>query len=176
MGSPKALLAYKQHTFVENLISVFAGMAEDVIVVVGQDRAEIGERARGARVIVNDQPEQGQISSLRLGLEAVPGDHEGAFFCPVDIPAVDRSTIEALMERANDAAIIVPQYQGKHGHPVLVARSLFDEFRIVGITARDVMHANRPRTLFVDVDDPGILKDVDTPEDYRQLLSSEVSC
>ena len=99
-------------------------------------------------------------------------------FVPVDCPAPEPETVARVAEvfRARDPRIqfVVPQYHGKHGHPVCATRTIAAEILALpaAAQARDVVHGHVSDTLYLDVDDPGILTDVDNPERYRQLAEN----
>src|ERR1700689_1822455 len=96
-------------------------------------------------------------------------------FVAVDCPAEVQETVghKAEVFRARDPRIqfVVPQYRGKHGHPVCATRTIAAEILALPATAqaRDVVHRHVADTLYVDVEDAGILTDVDDPERYRRL-------
>jgi len=176
MGSPKALLDYRGETFLNRLIRVLSGVCDPVIVVLGYHAGVIRESAAGrAQFVVNPAPERGQLSSLQTGLAAVPPESGGFLFVPVDSPAAEAETVKgvtgAFAKRNASTLLVVPQFHGKHGHPVCAAMSLKDELLALPATAqaREVIHLHRAETLYVDVEDPGILADVDHPEDYLRL-------
>ena len=176
MGSPKALLDYRGETFVGRLVRVLASVADPVIVVLGYNvesiRPAIDPRAR---IVINPAPERGQLSSLQTALAELPDSAEGFLFVPVDCPAAEHETVvgvtAAFRGRASGIHLVVPQYRGKHGHPVCASRDIAAEILALPSTAqaRDVIHKHVPDTLYIDVDDPGILTDVDDPERYRRL-------
>jgi molybdenum cofactor cytidylyltransferase len=155
MGSPKALLEFQGETFVDRLIRCFSSCCSPVIVVLGHEPEMIraGVRAAGKSMFVlNPDYQFGQFSSMQCGLKAVPGDAEGVAFMPVAIP----------------------QYAGRHGHPVWIAQRLIPEFLALppDAQARTVIHRHAREIEYIDVADPGILDDVDDPEAYRRLLES----
>jgi molybdenum cofactor cytidylyltransferase len=170
MGSPKALLPLGEATFLERAIHAFGNSCDPVLIVVSPGREDLHGTAGRARVITNPEPERGQLSSLQCGLAEVPADSEAVAFCPVDYPNVKPATVAALIAALDgNAAIAVPRFKDQHGHPVLVRRAIMDELLALSplSTAREVIHRHASQTAYVDVDDPGILLDVDTPEDYR---------
>jgi molybdenum cofactor cytidylyltransferase len=177
MGADKALLAYRGRTFLETLAATLgeAGI-ERVAVVLGCHAEEIRRAVSlpGAEMIVNRDYARGQTSSLQAGLRGLEGaDLEAVVLCLVDHPAVSAATIRTLLQsfRESAAPVVIPTYQGRRGHPVLLARTLFDELLRLGAedAANVVVRAHRAATRFVEVDDPGILVDVDDPETYRTL-------
>jgi CTP:molybdopterin cytidylyltransferase MocA len=177
MGSPKALLDYQGELFLNRLIRVLGAVCDPVIAVLGYHADAIRARAIGnVQFVVNPDPERGQLSSLQTGLAAVPRDVEGFLFTPVDSPAVRESTLHQLVERFRDrkaaTQFVIPRYEGKRGHPVFAAAPLLAEFLDLPLTAqaKDIVHAYVPRTEYVDVDDPGILADIDDRAAYEQLV------
>jgi len=178
-GSPKALLEYRGETFVGRLVRVLTGQCDPVIVVLGYHAERIRPSIEGrARVVTNPSPERGQLSSLQTALTELPASAEGFLFIPVDCPAAEPETVEhvtaAFRGRASRIHLVVPQYRGKHGHPVCASRDIASEILALPATAqaRDVVHRHVPDTLYLDVDDAGILTDVDDPERYRRLAES----
>ena len=177
MGSPKALLDYRGETFLNRLIRVLGKECNPVIAVLGYHADAIQAQAAGkVQLVVNPYPERGQLSSLQTGLAAVPQDVEGFLFTPVDSPAVKETTLRQLVVRFQgkkfQTQFVIPRYEGKRGHPVFAAPSLLGEFLALPqmAQAKDIVHACVPRTEYVDVDDPGILADIDDREAYRELV------
>jgi molybdenum cofactor cytidylyltransferase len=180
MGSPKALLDYRGETFIERLVRVLASVCDPVIVVLGYHAITIRPRVEAtATVAINPAPERGQLSSLQTGLGTLPAEAEGFLFTPVDSPAVEVETVERLaaeFERRDPATLLViPRIDLGHGvqrgHPIFASRVIGDEFLALPVTAKpsEVIHRHVPRTVYVDVKDPGILTDIDDPEAYRRL-------
>jgi molybdenum cofactor cytidylyltransferase len=172
MGSPKALLPLRGETFADLLIETFSRYCNPVILVLGHDadllRSGIRRKA-SARLVINDEYRTGQISSLQCGLRAVPSGASGIVFTLVDHPNVRPETMEALL--AAGAPIAIPRFDGRRGHPVFIARELIPEFLNLPSngTARDVVDRHRAEVRYIDVNDPGILQDVDDPEAYRRI-------
>ena len=180
MGSPKALLDLDGETFLDRLIRIFQPHCARVIVVLGYhaDVIRAGtRRASEVEFVLNPEPERGQLSSLKCGLAAVPENGSAVMFTPVDYPRVQPSTVDALAgaleQSGEETAIIVPRHLGKNGHPVCVRHGLLPTFLDLpdDAIARDTIHQNIHRTMYLDVDDAGILRDIDDPESYRELLA-----
>ena len=174
MGTPKALLEYRGETFLDRLVRLLSARCSPVIVVLGAGAAEIRARARRPAVFaLNPEYRSGQTGSLQCGLRAVPAGADGVLFTLVDHPAVSPETIEALlaggaMERP---FVRVPRYRGARGHPVWFARELIPEFLALpeGAAANDLVRAHAARTEFLDLEDPGIVADIDDLQAYRDL-------
>jgi molybdenum cofactor cytidylyltransferase len=175
MGSPKALLDYRGETFVGRLIRVFSNVCDSVIVVAGVHAAAIEDAVAGrASVVVNPDPDRGQLSSLQTALVQLPKHCEGFLFTPVDCPTVDERTVATLADRlrAGDAAFVIPKFNGKRGHPVCARGSMIAEFLALPPTdeTRAVVNRHGNQIEYVDVDDAGVLADVDDLATYRQLV------
>ncbi len=178
MGAPKALLRYRGATFLETLVRLFAGRCSPVIVVLGAGAEEIQRRLPvptdvGRPIVaVNPNYGLGQLSSMQYGLRAVPSEADGVLFTLVDHPAISESTVEALLPGPDDRPLLrVPRYQGRRGHPIWFSRALIPEFLAepVGGAARDVVRRHSAGTEFLDLNDPGVLADIDDPAAYRSL-------
>jgi len=136
--------------------------------------------ANGASLVVNPEPKRGQFSSLQTGLQDVLNrGRDAALITLVDRPPVKRETIERLDE-AFDRALhqgkwaVVPEYQGKHGHPILAGREMIEAFlkAPASSSARDIQQAHQDKISYVAVEDPLVVANVDTPEQYSSLPQS----
>ena len=179
MGTPKALLDYHGETFLDRLIRVMGLATDPVIVVLGYHAARIRSATRRAATFaINPAPDRGQLSSLQTGLAALPGEVQGFAFIPMDCPVVQEETVArlaaALESRDAETLFVIPRRGDKRGHPVFAARQIADELLALpgDGQARDVVHRYVSRTRYIDVDDSGILADIDDPEAYRKLLEA----
>jgi len=182
MGRPKALLPIGADTFVVRLARAFieAGI-DELVVVAGPEwdtiESTLADARIPARVVENPRREQGQLSSLLVGLALAdkPGV-EAVVVGLVDVPLVSARTIVAVVEayRRTHAPIVRPSNGGRHGHPVLFARAMFDELRHAdpALGAKAVVRAHDQDLVNVPVDDAGACADIDTPADYARLIGS----
>jgi molybdenum cofactor cytidylyltransferase len=171
MGYPKALLRYREASFLDTLIGLFETRCSPVIVVLGAHAEQIRAGAsRPANFVVNANYRSGQTSSMQCGLRAVQPDAEGVLFTLVDHPAVAAATLDALLA-APRPLVRVPRYRDQRGHPIWFARDLIHEFLALPVdgAAREIVRAHADRTEFLDLDDPGIRADIDDPSAYAQL-------
>lgn len=191
MGQDKALLPWPpagvQHslrlsgqTFLSAAISSFLPYTEMVIVVAGNNVATIEPivYSQGASLIVNPEPKRGQFSSLRVGLhELLNRGRDAAIVTLVDRPPVSSATINLLREALSSAPAqtwaVVPEHDGKHGHPFIIGREMIEAFLKAPAesTARDVEHKNLAHIRYVPVDDPFTTLNIDTPQDYAALVA-----
>ena len=131
-----------------------------------------------ARFVENPGANTGQLSSILAGLEAADVHRtSGLLVTPVDAPLVTPATVAALlaMFSSTGASIVRAVYRGRHGHPVVFSRDVFESLRRADpdVGAKAVLRAHPDSIVNVDVDDAGVVGDVDTPEDYRALFGRE---
>jgi molybdenum cofactor cytidylyltransferase len=187
MGTDKALLPWPPpapgsppsgQTFLSAAILALAPFSERVIVVVGKNENNLmpAVYANGASLVQNPEPDRGQFSSLQVGLrEVLSHGRDAAMVTLVDRPPASTTTLETLcsafIEAANNIWAVVPEYNGKHGHPFLVAREMIEAFLKAPptATARDIEHQNLQHVTYLAVDDPLVTMNVDTPEQYAAL-------
>ncbi len=181
MGRPKALLPIgsTRETFLERVMRTLkdAGI-EEVVVVVGADAAAIRQGApssSGVRIVDNPDWEQGQLTSLLAGLRSIDTAHaSGVLMTLVDVPLVTAATVRSLIavQRERNAPIVRPVSNGRHGHPVIFGRALFDELQRAdpAAGAKPVMRAHAAGMIEVPVDDEGAFTDIDTREDYERWI------
>ncbi len=175
MGFPKALLSYHDETFLDTLIGLFGRHCSPVIVVLGAHADRIRREAqRPAIFVVNPHFERGMTTSLQCGLRAVPAAADGVLLTLVDHPAVTPATLDLLLAGPRPL-LRIPRYRDKRGHPVWFSRALIPEFLALteDAAARDVVHSHFPEAEFLDLDDPGIVADIDDRAAYQELLSRE---
>ncbi|MGJ5817668.1 nucleotidyltransferase family protein [Paludibaculum fermentans] len=178
MGRPKPLLDFHGETFLDRQIALFRTVCSPVIAVLGHAAAEIAAGlaySDHATLVLNPLPARGQLSSLQCGLRALP-PCSSVFFLPIDSPGVQPGTLQQLLAALHaspEASLVIPRQSGRRGHPVLMRYTLIPEFLALdpSATAREVIHAHRGATRYVDVEDPGILLDIDDPAAYQALLA-----
>lgn len=186
MGKPKALLDFGGKPALTRILETArkAGVHK-LLVVLGKQADEIraGADLAGCQVLINPEPERGQLSSIQLGMSKLDFATDAALVWPVDCPLVraeDVAALQAAYVKGRQALmrIFVPTHGGKRGHPMLVDigfRQPFMELK-AGQSARAVMDANPTQVKEVPVANTGVLLDIDTPQDYalaRKLWESE---
>ena len=181
IGQPKALLRIEGVTFVRRLLDTLRDAAvADAVVVVRPDADDVIREislAGFGRAIVNSDPTRGQLSSLVVGLDAIDDGPRvvAALVTLVDVPLVSAATVSALIARVphSSASILRATCGRRHGHPVVFKRAVFDALRHAdpGEGAKAVVRAHAVED--VEVDDPGVVRDVDTLEDYRRLAGGD---
>jgi molybdenum cofactor cytidylyltransferase len=179
MGTSKALLDAGGRSFLSAVVgALFGGGCDPVLVVVAPGQETEGRKARaaGATVLLNPEPGEGPITSLRLALAALPSGAEGVAFCPVDHPLLQAETVARLLEvfDAGDAPVVLPTMEGRRGHPALFRSTVFSHLMDPALEggARTVVHRFAGAAAMVEVADRGAVTDVDTPAAYREAFGS----
>lgn len=179
MGRPKGLLPIEGRSFLRRTVSTLRnGGCDPVLVVVAEGERELADEATsaGARVLMNPAPGEGPVTSLRIAIDALRGSVDGLVYLPVDHPLVRPGTVARLLgaARTSDALLTLPTHGGKRGHPALFSAPLFPELRDPALEggARTVVHRHLSDALLVEVDDPGVLMDIDTPSAYESALAA----
>ncbi|HEX3646025.1 MAG TPA: nucleotidyltransferase family protein [Vicinamibacterales bacterium] len=182
MGRAKATLPVGDgHTFLTRIIRTLldAGV-DDVIVVLGHDAdliaSSFSESGLPARFVVNHDYDRGQLSSLVAGLNAVDRPGVAAVLLTlVDVPLVSESTVRAVIDRyrRTHAPIVRPTSGDRHGHPLLIDRSVFDALRAAdpAAGAKPVVRAHASAVGDIAIEDEGAFLDVDTEEEYRKTIA-----
>jgi molybdenum cofactor cytidylyltransferase len=182
MGRDKALLPWAGTTFLSATIERLKPYTQLVIVVAGANAKTLAPEvyARGGFLVTNPEPERGQFSSLRVGLQEVLNrGRDAAVVTLVDRPPASKETMETLMQsfgkhlRGDDGKwAIVPEVDGKHGHPIAISREMIEAFLRAPetTTARDVEHANQKHVQYLPVQDRNVIANINTPEDYQALV------
>ena len=193
MGTDKALLPWPPvapgtapgtKTFLSAAIQALSPISDLVIVVAGKNEANLAPvvYAEGGFLVRNPTPEREQFSSLQVGLhEVLNRGRDAALITLVDRPPVTATTLETLHEAfasavANGKWAVVPEYKGRHGHPIFAGREMIEAFlrAPVSSNAREIEHQHREQIEYVPVDDPRITMNVDTPQDYAAQLAGHV--
>ncbi|MGO9862459.1 MAG: NTP transferase domain-containing protein [Terriglobales bacterium] len=187
MGREQALLPWPPQpagaalggTFLSAAIRMLLPHVDLVLVVAGKNEAALAPvvYANGASLVVNPDPSGGQFSSLRIGLqEVLSRGRDAAMVTMGDRPPVRMETIGKLEAAFEQAATrrkwaVIPEYQGTHGHPILVGRELMEAFLRApeSSNAQEVERAHQNEIEYVPVDDPLVTISVNTPEDYASL-------
>ena len=179
MGEAKQLLRLGESTVLGRTIeNVRRSAVNEIVLVLGASAETIRHRLpasllQGLKVVVNPLYEQGMASSLRAGLGALDPQIDAALIVLADQPFVRPETLDQLgrKHRQTQAQIVIPSYQGRRGNPVLLDRSVFAQvMALEGDTGcRALFGSHQERTVNLEVEDEGILLDLDNQEDYERL-------
>ncbi len=175
MGSPKLILPLGDETVVEKVIGLFRqARVNEIVVVLGHGAQTVLPHLAnsGSKWVINDEYRSGMFSSVRKGAAAIAGKCRGFFVLPADMPLVKPDTLKTLMAAFGEEGKLVfrPCHNGRHGHPPLISSSLIPAIlEFPGAGGLRAFFARLERSVAdIECDDPGILEDLDTPEDYRR--------
>ncbi len=175
-GRPKQLLPFGGRTLVEHALDILLqSPVDEVIVVLGAHAEEIAPLVQKprVRVVLNPRWEQGQSTSLRAALDALPPECEAMIFAPCDMPWIPPALIGEIIAvwQATGKPLVATMGGQVRGIPALIAREIFDELK--GIPGdqgcRVLIRGNPERVAHVHAD-PNLLTDIDTPEEYERAI------
>lgn len=182
MGRAKATLPIDERdTFLSRIVRTFleAGI-DDVVVVLGHDAEHIADSFTTsllpARFALNRDYDRGQLSSIKTGLALIdrPGI-AGMLLTLVDVPLVSETTVRSIVGRfrTSGAPVVRPVHGSRHGHPILIARSLFDLVRSSDEQQglKPIVRAQASPAGDVEVNDEGAFVDIDTMDEYRRTVT-----
>lgn len=182
MGSPKMLLPWGDKTILEHVIAVFAKAGiDDIVVVTGGAREQVEAlilecgKKFAVRSVYNESYLTGDmLSSIQCGLRGLLEKGSGAAMIGLgDQPQVQERSVRLLYEAhlQTQSPLVVPSFHMRRGHPWIVARGLWKEVLAMQSTQtpRDFLNAHTQEIQYVEMDNSGILEDLDTPEDYLKF-------
>jgi len=171
MGSPKALLPFQGRPFLEHLLDIARHPRIAVRrVVLGAHAEPIAKEValNPDEVVLNEQWEKGQLSSIRSAIRSLPPGTDGIIVFLIDHPLISRNLVDGLVEQfyATRAPIVLPVFEGRRGHPVIFSAALYAELEKASdnIGARSVVwaheaeiseHITMEQGCVVNLNDPG---------------------
>lgn len=170
----KPLLCLGGSTVIHSTIKALrAAGADTIIVVTGYQSVVLERRLKTDSVIFvkNERYAQSDmLASLKMGLAALPDDSNQVFVTPADVPLVSAETLQKMMNTPGE--VVRPTYQGRGGHPLLLrGRAVERTLNWEGPNGlKGLLGSHTVEVVSVDTQDPGILMDADTPQDYKALL------
>jgi molybdenum cofactor cytidylyltransferase len=178
MGSPKWSLPFGETSLLSHVCGLYSGLGIKIFAVVDKKAEKELEKPgsqyslpSGVNVIANPKPERGMFSSVQLGIDAAMSQGANAVLVhPVDIPLVQKETVSALLQ-SKKGKIRIPVFEDKQGHPVFIDGSIavwIPDAPSKG-NLRDILLKHETQIERIAVNDAGILKDMDTKEDYERL-------
>ncbi len=178
MGRFKLTLPWGQTTVIGQVVATLtAARLKDVVIVTGHRAAEIEAALTGTATRTAHNPDYAtgeMLSSIQVGVqELLDGGWKAVLLCLGDQPQMQVATVQAVL--AAGAAdgwshIVIPSYEMRAGHPIVLPAWLWPEILACAGTLRDVMAAHRSQTHYLAVDTPSVLADLDTSEDYGYYL------
>lgn len=179
MGSPKALLPFQGRPFLEHLLEITKRPR------IGVRRVVLGAHAKQIEsaihlppdeVVINDDWEQGQLSSIHAALRSLPPGTEGMLLCLIDHPLISGSLVDGLVDQfyATRAPIVVPVFEGRRGHPVIFSASLYPDLEKapLNLGARSVVWAHKNEVSEYITMEEGCVVNLNDPETFARMTRS----
>jgi molybdenum cofactor cytidylyltransferase len=177
MGSPKALLSYQGRPFLEHLLDVAhhpkIGLRR---VVLGADAEPIAKEVNLAvdEIVINEQWEQGQLSSIHAALRSLPAQTDGMILLLIDHPLISAVLVGELVDSFYNSgkSIVLPVYEGRRGHPVIFSSSLYQELMSAPLEtgARSVVWAHAGEVQVVQTNEEGCVLNLNDPDTLQRAL------
>ena len=179
MGSPKALLAYQGRPFLEHLLEVtLHPQIGPRRVVLGADAEPIAKaiNLKADEIVINAEWEKGQLTSIQAALRSLPPSTDGILLCLIDHPLISAALIQELIERfyKSGKPIVLPIYEGRRGHPLIFAASLYDELLRAPLEtgARAVVWAHSREVEEVRTNEEGCVLNLNDPDTMNKAFGS----
>ena len=178
MGSPKALLAYQGRPFLEHLLDVTKHPRIGVRRVVLGAHAELIGKAvslHADEIVINDEWEKGQLSSIQAALRSLPAGTDGILLCLIDHPLISSTLVDGLIEQfySTLAPVVLPVYEGRRGHPVIFSSAVYDELEKArpDLGARSVVWAHKGEVIEYITTEEGCVVNLNDPDTFARLTS-----
>jgi len=176
MGSPKALLPYQGRAFLDHLLDVTRHPKIGVRRVVLGAHAEPIARAielDADEIVVNEQWEKGQLSSIHAGLRSLPPGTDGVMICLIDHPLISAVLVNGLIEQfyATGAPVVLPVFEGQRGHPVIFSAGLYGELERapLDVGARSVVWAHQNEISEMRTEEEGCVLNLNDPAMFQRV-------
>ena len=178
MGRNKLLLPFGASTVLETIVTEMAACEQvrEVIVVTGHEPDRIAALLAPypVRCVFNPAYARAEmLVSLQVGVRALAEEVQAALLVPGDYPRLRREVIQHVIDAHQPGALVIPSYQMKRGHPILIDRVWWPELLALPPTAtlRDFIRAHEDHIRYVVVETDSVVKDMDTPEEYDDLIA-----
>ncbi|HJY87841.1 MAG TPA: nucleotidyltransferase family protein [Candidatus Acidoferrales bacterium] len=179
MGSPKALLPYQGRPFLEHLLEVIRHSKIAVRrVVLGAHAEPIAKaiRLNPDEIVINQEWEQGQLSSLQAALRSLPPGTDGVLLCLIDHPLITAALVDGLIEQfyATKAPIVLPVFEGRRGHPVIFSSKVYEELERAPaeVGARVVVWAHTKEVSEYTTAEEGCVLNLNDPETFERVTGT----
>jgi len=182
MGQSKPLLPFGEQTIIDQILSTLMKCSiDEVLVVTGYMREAVEEQLSGwaVRSVFNPEFDTGEmLSSVQVGLRSASIDAEAAMILLGDQPSLEETVVEMVLTDYRDGKgdIVIPSYQMRRGHPIIIGRAYWKDILDLGEgeTLRDFFKGATEVIHHVEVSTPTVLRDMDTPADYRRELADHL--
>ena len=154
--------------------NILASSIDELIIVLGYQKEIIEkliDKNEKIKFVFNKDFESGMASSIKIGLDNLSEKTDAFFICLGDMPMVNHNIYNQLIKSKNNKEIIVPNYKGQQGNPVLFNKSMKE--KIINITgdvgAKNILELNKDKILNLEINDQGVTKGFDTQDNFNSL-------
>jgi molybdenum cofactor cytidylyltransferase len=177
MGTQKLLLPFGQSTVISHIVNqILKSKIQNTYVVVGHQAEQVNEELsdKPVTIIHNHEYKTGMLSSVRAGIRDITHNCNAVLFALGDQPSITSSLIDEMIRHYSltDRNIIVPKYNDKRGHPILISTIFRDEiltnYDDVGL--RGLLRVHNSDIYEMNVSDSSVVSDMDYPEDYQREI------
>ena len=171
MKQNKMLLQYDGQPIIYHTVKSMKSVCDRIIIITGHyevDYLKILLEFEEITIVHNKDYQKGMFSSVQKGVEGINGS---CFIIPGDYPLIYEDTyIEALRQQGE---IRVPTYKGRKGHPIFLEKEIVQKLQLEDKDSNLKAFRNKYQVTYFDVDNKGILLDIDNINDYQQLITRE---
>jgi molybdenum cofactor cytidylyltransferase len=177
-GAFKPLLKWGKRTVIGECVHQMRNSRlAEIFVVLGHRELEVRQSLAGSGVqyAINKNYQKGMLTSVKTGLSMLSPNEDAVLIALVDQPMIKSALINKLILafEEGEKGIVLPTFQGRHGHPIIISTGYVDEIMQLADNTegglRDLINAQRGDWLEVPVDTPDVIEDIDSPEDYQRL-------
>jgi molybdenum cofactor cytidylyltransferase len=179
MGSPKALLPFQGRPFLEHLLNITKHPKIGVRrVVLGAHAEPIAKEValNPDEVVLNEQWEKGQLSSIRAAIRSLPPGTDGIMVFLIDHPLISKNLVDGLIEQfyATRAPIVLPVFEGRRGHPVIFTAALYTELGEASdeVGARSVVWAHEAEVSERITMEQGCVVNLNDPAAFARIMGA----
>jgi molybdenum cofactor cytidylyltransferase len=177
MGSPKALLPYQGRPFLEHLLEITARSeigARKVVLGADADSIVKAIHLKANEIVINPDWEKGQLSSIQAAVRKIPAGTDGMLLFLIDHPLISSALVGELIAQfyKSKKPVVLPVYEGRRGHPVIFAASLYDELLRAPLEtgARAVVWAHKGEVEEVRTNEEGCVLNLNDPETLNRAI------
>jgi len=161
------------------LNNILKSHVNEIIIVLGYQNETIEkliDKTSRIKFVFNSNFESGMASSIKKGIKKLSKKTDSFFISLGDMPSINYDTYNQLIKCNKNKKAIVPMFKGQQGNPVLFPKSFEEKFlSIQGDSgAKKILEINKKEVLYLEINDPGIIRDLDVPNDFNNLSKIEI--
>ena len=156
------------------LNNILKSQVNEIIIVLGYQEKTIEkliQKKSKIKFVFNSNFESGMASSIKKGIENLSNKSDAFFISLGDMPSINYKTYNLLIKFKKNKKVIVPMFKGQKGNPVLFPKSFEKKLSSIkgDYGAKKILQINKREVLNFEINDPGIIKDLDIPKDFNNL-------